>query len=316
MAFWLARARSGQDHDWIQRFDPRFWTVNFPRPMMAAATVTAPDALRIDLAFLTRGDLAGVIWESADRYDHPLLAYATDRDYARTTLSFRWRSAGVVPLDAGQGPTLTIEGRDAAGSPRTISGVRSSMRPIFRRSWDFWSGTKTPRVGSYFSAMEKWVGLVMTTVADGTACIIRWRERLRPIWRIFPLILGSPSCSLCSSFISLSDIMFFLLLFFLIISTVTNPNVIKVMLPQSKASQSLNKQPVILTITENRQFYINKRPVSQAELEDGLVKACANLDEPTVVLHAANSLTIQDLVDVMQIGSEHKIKMVLATKQK
>lgn len=115
---------------------------------------------------------------------------------------------------------------------------------------------------------------------------------------------------------SLNDIMFFLLLFFLIISTVTNPNVIKVMLPQSKASQSLNKQPVILTITENKQFYINKRPVSKAELESGLVKACANLDEPTVVLHAASSLTIQDLVDVMQIGSEHKIKMVLATKQK
>jgi len=115
---------------------------------------------------------------------------------------------------------------------------------------------------------------------------------------------------------SLNDIMFFLLLFFLIISTVTNPNVIKVLLPQSKASQSLNKQPVILTITENKQFYINKRPVSQAELEAGLVKACANLDEPTVVLHAASSLTIQDLVDVMQIGSEHKIKMVLATKQK
>lgn len=114
---------------------------------------------------------------------------------------------------------------------------------------------------------------------------------------------------------SLNDIMFFLLLFFLIISTVTNPNVIKVLLPQSKASQSLNKQPVILTITENRQFYINKRAVSKADLEDNLVKACAGLAEPTVVLHAASTLTIQDLVDVMQIGADHKIKMVLATKQ-
>lgn len=114
---------------------------------------------------------------------------------------------------------------------------------------------------------------------------------------------------------SLNDIMFFLLLFFLIISTVTNPNVIKVLLPQSKASQSLNKQPVILTITENRQFYINKRAVSKTELEDSLVKACAGLAEPTVVLHAASTLTIQDLVDVMQIGADHKIKMVLATKQ-
>ena len=38
MAFWLASARRGQQNDVIQRFDPRFWTVNFPRPMMAALT--------------------------------------------------------------------------------------------------------------------------------------------------------------------------------------------------------------------------------------------------------------------------------------
>ncbi|MEN9683374.1 MAG: hypothetical protein RLZZ427_1125, partial [Pseudomonadota bacterium] len=76
MAFWLAATREGQDSDWIQRFDPRFWTVNFPRPMMAALTTPAPDALRVDAVFLRQGDLAGIIWESEDRYDHPLLAYA------------------------------------------------------------------------------------------------------------------------------------------------------------------------------------------------------------------------------------------------
>lgn len=118
MAFWLADRRTAQDSDWIARFDPRFWTVNFPRPMLAAATVPAPDVLRVDVTFLAAGDLAGVIWESEDRFDHPLLAYATDRDYARTTLSFRWRSRGVLPLDDGNGPTLTVEGRDAAGAPR------------------------------------------------------------------------------------------------------------------------------------------------------------------------------------------------------
>ena len=118
MAFWLASKREGQASDWIQRFDPRFWTVNFPRPMMASVITSAPDALRVDAVFLREGDLAGLIWESGDRYDHPLLAYKTDRDYARTTLSFRWRSGGVLPLDAVNGPTLTIEGRDAAGNPR------------------------------------------------------------------------------------------------------------------------------------------------------------------------------------------------------
>ena len=115
---------------------------------------------------------------------------------------------------------------------------------------------------------------------------------------------------------SLNDIMFFLLLFFLIISTVANPNVIKVLLPKSSASQALSKQPIILTITENKQYYINKRPVSVENLETELVNACAGLHEPTVVLHAANNLSIQDLVNVMQVGAHQKIKMVLATDKR
>ncbi|MEN7537536.1 DUF2460 domain-containing protein [Aurantiacibacter flavus] len=119
MAYWLARKRNGQDFDYLQRFDPRFWTVDFPRPEMASLTTIAHDGLRIDCEFHHRDALAGLIWESEDRYDHPLLAYATDRDYAHTSLRFRWRSAGVVALDQVHGPTLTIEGRDASGAART-----------------------------------------------------------------------------------------------------------------------------------------------------------------------------------------------------
>jgi uncharacterized protein (TIGR02217 family) len=118
MAFWLADKREGQASDWIQRFEPRFWTVNFPRPMTASVITTAPDALRVDVTFLRRADLAGLIWDSTDTLDHPLLAYRTDRDYSHTVLSFRWRSGGIIPLDAINGPTLTIEGRDQAGAPR------------------------------------------------------------------------------------------------------------------------------------------------------------------------------------------------------
>jgi len=131
MTFWLASTREGQETDWIQRFDPRFWTVNFPRPMMAALTTPAPDALRLDACFLTQGDLAGLIWESADTLDHPLLAYATGRDYSGTVLSFRWRSGGLIPLDQVNGPTLTIEGRDATGAAHTW----------YVRLWNYASGS-------------------------------------------------------------------------------------------------------------------------------------------------------------------------------
>ncbi|GAA3738568.1 hypothetical protein GCM10022269_14110 [Sphingorhabdus rigui] len=99
----------------VMRFDPRFWTVNFPRPMMASVVTTGPESLRVDAIFYRSDDLAGLIWDSADHWDHPLLAYETNRDYRRLTMKFRWRSAGIMPLDAINGPTLTINGRDATG---------------------------------------------------------------------------------------------------------------------------------------------------------------------------------------------------------
>jgi uncharacterized protein (TIGR02217 family) len=155
MAYWLAQARDGQDSDWIQRFDPRFWTVDFPRPMMASVVTSAPDALTVDLAFQREGDLAGLIWASADTLDHPLLAYATDRDYSRTTLSFRWQSQGVIALDAVNGPTLTIEGSDAGGSLRTW----------YVRLWNYASGTPVDaRVVLPFSALDG--GFVLPGEAD------------------------------------------------------------------------------------------------------------------------------------------------------
>ncbi|WP_375402048.1 DUF2460 domain-containing protein [uncultured Sphingomonas sp.] len=118
MAYWLASERTVQRADVISQFDARFWTVNFPRPMMASVTTPAHDALRVDLAFYAQDDLAGLIWEAEDKHDHPLLAYETSRDFRGCRLRFRWRSGGVLPLDAVNGPTLTIEGRDAGGLPR------------------------------------------------------------------------------------------------------------------------------------------------------------------------------------------------------
>ncbi len=118
MGYWLATRRTVQAEGFVSRFDPRFWTVNFPRPMMAAVTTTAPDALRVDAVFYRQDDLAGLIWESEDRHDHPLLAYETSRDFRGCRLRFRWRSAGVLALDAVNGPVLTIEGRDAGGVAR------------------------------------------------------------------------------------------------------------------------------------------------------------------------------------------------------
>ena len=131
MAYWLCDQRRQQKSVPVMRFDPRFWTVNFPRPMMASVVTTGPESLRADAIFYRSDDLAGLIWDSADHWDHPLLAYETNRDYRRLTMKFRWRSAGIIPLDAVNGPTLTINGRDA-------TGVAKSW---YIRLWNYAAGT-------------------------------------------------------------------------------------------------------------------------------------------------------------------------------
>lgn len=119
MGHWLAPPGSARTLGHVKRFDARYWTVDFPRPMMASAVTTGPDGLRIEATFYRTDDLAGLIWEAEDRWDHPLLRYETARNFRRCRLTFRWRSAGLVPLDAVHGPTLTIEGRDAGGAARS-----------------------------------------------------------------------------------------------------------------------------------------------------------------------------------------------------
>jgi len=131
MAYWLASERTVQAEGVISRFDPRFWTVNFPRPMMAAVTTIAADALRVDAVFYRADDLVGLIWEAEDRFDHPLLTYETARDFRACRLAFHWRSGGIRPLDVVNGPVLTIEGRDEAGAARAW----------YVRLWNYATGT-------------------------------------------------------------------------------------------------------------------------------------------------------------------------------
>jgi biopolymer transport protein ExbD len=114
---------------------------------------------------------------------------------------------------------------------------------------------------------------------------------------------------------SLNDIMFFLLLFFLIVSTLANPNVIKVLLPNSKSAQDLNKQQINLTVTADKRYYINQKEIQFAQLEQELVDQTKNIESPTIILRFAKSLNIQDLVDVLEIGVRRNFKLVMATEK-
>ncbi|MCE2740116.1 MAG: biopolymer transporter ExbD [Sphingobacteriales bacterium] len=113
---------------------------------------------------------------------------------------------------------------------------------------------------------------------------------------------------------ALNDIMFFLLLFFLIISTLANPSVIKVLLPKSTPTQGVVKEQVNLTITKDKAYYLNDKPISADELETALLQLSQQKPDMSVVLRMDAFLTIQDLVDVLATGTKLKIRIVMATQ--
>ena len=112
---------------------------------------------------------------------------------------------------------------------------------------------------------------------------------------------------------SLNDIMFFLLLFFLITSTMATPNVLKLLLPNAKTSKPAMKHPVTVSVTADLQYAVNSDMVTFENLEGAILAALAGQEDPTVILKVDKAVQVQGLVDLLDIGARNKIKMVLAT---
>ena len=113
---------------------------------------------------------------------------------------------------------------------------------------------------------------------------------------------------------SMSDIMFFLMLFFLIVSTLVNPSVIKLMLPKASSAQSFSKKSFSLEMSLDKQYSLDGQRITFEEIEPRLTAATTGIEEPTVVLRIDNGLSVQDLVDVLAIGNKLKVKMIMATQ--
>jgi biopolymer transport protein ExbD len=115
---------------------------------------------------------------------------------------------------------------------------------------------------------------------------------------------------------AMNDIMFFLLLFFLIASTLTNPNVIKLLLPKSQSGKSISKKTINVTINEKLQYTVDKKPVALADLSNVLTGYKSKTAELTIILYVDKTVAIQDVVQVMDIAQKLNIKLVLATVPK
>jgi biopolymer transport protein ExbD len=110
----------------------------------------------------------------------------------------------------------------------------------------------------------------------------------------------------------LNDILFILLLFFLIVSTLANPNVIKLSQPKSK-SDTKAKQTVVVSIDANKQFYVGTTRVTIDQLRAKLQPFLAReTDQPSVVINADRTVPVDDVVAVMRVARDLGARTVLA----
>ncbi len=115
---------------------------------------------------------------------------------------------------------------------------------------------------------------------------------------------------------AMNDIMFFLLLFFLIASTVTNPNVIKLLLPKSSSGKSVSKKTIVVSVTKDLRYYVDRKEVKLADLSNTLSAYKSQASALTIVLYVDKTIAIQDVVEIMDISQKLNIKLVLATEPK
>ena len=114
---------------------------------------------------------------------------------------------------------------------------------------------------------------------------------------------------------SMTDIVFLLLIFFMLTSTLESPNALKLLLPSSKA-RTLEKQTVSVSITKDINFFINENKVLEANIERELKLKLDNIAEAAIILHADKTVDIEHVVKVMDIAYRNKYKIVLATTPK
>ena len=118
---------------------------------------------------------------------------------------------------------------------------------------------------------------------------------------------------------SMTDLVFLLLIFFLITSTLVNPNALKLMLPKSTGQVSA-KATVSVSIKDwqdgSYTYHINgdEQPVPFTEVEDDLVNLLQYEEDPTFSIYADESVPVKEVVSVMNIAKRNHYKVILATQ--
>ena len=110
---------------------------------------------------------------------------------------------------------------------------------------------------------------------------------------------------------SMTDIVFLLLVFFML--TANSPNALDLLLPKAKG-KSTNAQNVSVSIDKNLQYFVNDERINGEYIEIELKKALAGQDSPTIILRAEESVAIKEAVNVMDIANRNNYKVILAVR--
>jgi biopolymer transport protein ExbD len=110
---------------------------------------------------------------------------------------------------------------------------------------------------------------------------------------------------------SMTDIVFLLLVFFMLTSN--SPNALDLLLPKAKG-KSTNTQNVAVSIKKNLQVYIDSDRVREGQIEAKLKAKLAGQDKPTIILRAEEGVPIEKAVNIMDIANKNKYKIILAVR--
>ncbi|CAA0260055.1 Putative biopolymer transporter [Tenacibaculum maritimum] len=114
---------------------------------------------------------------------------------------------------------------------------------------------------------------------------------------------------------SMTDIVFLLLIFFMLTSTLVTVSAIDVLLPKA-GGKTENNTSVAVTVTKNSSFYIDKRKVQSNKLEIELLKAVGGDQKKTVVIRGDQNVPYKNVMKIIDIANRNKLKMILAVKGK
>jgi biopolymer transport protein ExbD len=112
---------------------------------------------------------------------------------------------------------------------------------------------------------------------------------------------------------SMTDIVFLLLIFFMIASTLVTTNAIDILLPKA-SGKTENKKSVAVSIKKDLTYYIDQKRVGESVLENELLTLLSSQEKPTIVLRAEKSVPVEHVVKVMDIANRNKFKVILAVK--